>query len=246
MKQLLAIILSTVYIHPLFARTLIITDNAPTPSLLTRLQGERTLHLSTFNDKQHTIQIIDEGSDAPKYGNLSAALRHTNCIIGTNGGFFDKDSRMTPLGLLITNGTIVSPISTNGFTSNGILYSTGNQIHLKRRQNIHTPLQEIKQAIQSGPFLVENGRIVSGLNNNKTDTRTFIATDNAGNWCLGISTPITLHELALWLTKINPGFKIKTALNLDGGSSSTYQDRESNIYIRGIKRVRNYLGIKRK
>ena len=244
MKKLLLIIWSLICASTASAQTITITDAAPLPSLLTRLAGERKLQITKFCDTQYALQIIDKGHSIPKYANLPTAILHTHCIMGTNGGFFDKDSNMSPMGLLITNGTIVSSIATNGFTASGILYDTGEKIYLKRRQNLHIPLHKIKQAIQSGPFLVENGRVVPGLNKTKNDMRTFIATDGNGNWCLGISTPITLHDLATWLTKINPGFKITHALNLDGGSSSAYYDSESSVYIPERKSVRNYIGIK--
>ena len=103
----------------------------------------------------------------------------------------------------------------------------------------------MQAAIQGGPFLVENGTAVKGLNARKSTYRTFIATDGGKRWCIGVSSSVTLRELAEWLA--TPGalgnFRVKTALNLDGGSSSAFWCHESGISYPAFKQVRNYLGV---
>ena len=106
-------------------------------------------------------------------------------------------------------------------------------------------LPAMQAAIQGGPFLVENGTAVKGLNARKSTYRTFIATDGGKRWCIGVSSSVTLRELAEWLA--TPGalgnFRVKTALNLDGGSSSAFWCHESGISYPAFKQVRNYLGV---
>ncbi|QHV56667.1 hypothetical protein DMI72_11035 [Akkermansia muciniphila] len=96
-----------------------------------------------------------------------------------------------------------------------------------------------------GPFLVENGSAVKGLNAQKSTYRTFIATDGGRRWCIGVSSSLTLKELAAWLAA--PGalgnFRVETALNLDGGSSSAFWCHETGISYPAFKQVRNYLGV---
>ena len=60
-------------------------------------------------------------------------------------------------------------------------------------------LPAMQAAIQGGPFLVENGSAVKGLNAQKSTYRTFIATDGGRRWCIGVSSSLTLKELAAWL-----------------------------------------------
>lgn len=86
---------------------------------------------------------------------------------------------------------------------------------------------------------------VKGLNAQKSTYRTFIATDGGRRWCIGVSSSLTLKELATWLAA--PGalgnFRVETALNLDGGSSSAFWCHETGISYPAFKQVRNYLGV---
>ncbi len=206
-------------------------------------QQSKQLTIYNFNSKEHCLQIIDKPSTS-----LKESLILFRCLAGVNGGFFQDDAEKSPLGLLIQDGVVISNPHNQGFWATGILYDTGNGIRLERKHRLSTKLQAMQQAIQSGPFLVENGRIVKGLNNNKTDRRTFIATDNKGNWCIGISTRLSLQELAEWLADSPKelGFRIDCALNLDGGTSSGFYESESGLYEQPLKNVRNFLGIKKR
>ena len=90
---------------------------------------------------------------------------------------------------------------------------------------------------------------MKGLSDRRSARRTVIATDGKGNWFLAATPAITLAQLATSLSKSEErfGFKIKTALNLDGGSStSLWFDRgedKSPFYLREYKPVANYLGL---
>ena len=225
------------------AQTVIIQAKNPpnTPTAFSWLNSYKKLTLYKFNSSEYCLKVIDQPNST-----MQDAMMQNNCSAGVNGGFFSTDIDKSPLGLLIQDGVLISGMETKGFWASGILYDTGRTIRLERRQHLSTPIQDIQQAIQSGPFLVEHGQIVRGLNNTKRDTRTFVATDNAGHWCIGISSALTLQELAEWLAS-GPkeiGFKINAALNLDGGSSSGYYAKDSQMYIPPIKQVRNYLGIR--
>jgi uncharacterized protein YigE (DUF2233 family) len=82
----------------------------------------------------------------------------------------------------------------------------------------------ISDAIQCGPFLVENGGIVFGLNNRRSAPRTFVFHTRGGNWGFGICRSVTLAELSeiLTIADLLPNGPIATALNLDGGSSTGF------------------------
>lgn len=203
------------------------------------------IDLHIFNETDYKLAIIDNGDYCTRYTNTQEAMQHNQCIAGINGGFFSDDAKSTPLGLLIADGITISKLSGSGFISAGVLYDTGSGIKLERKDKLSTPIYEMKQAIQSGPFLVENGKVVAGLNKERKARRTFIATDGKGTWCIGSSTSLSLYELATWLSTISfpNGNKIRTAFNLDGGTSSGYWDSTDRTHIRSFKKVRNYVGI---
>ncbi|MEM0968013.1 MAG: phosphodiester glycosidase family protein, partial [Verrucomicrobiota bacterium] len=78
--------------------------------------------------------------------------------------------------------------------------------------------------------------------------RTFIATDWRGNWALGLTSSLSLHQLASLLdsSKTVTGWTVNRAINLDGGSSSAlYFEEDSGLSISALnwKRVRNALGV---
>lgn len=213
--------------------------------ILSFITTKDTISAYSFSATNQRLVVIDEGDTSPRYGNLKKALTQNSCSAGVNGGFFKDDATHSPMGLLISHGQMISPLAQQGFTAAGVLYDTGHEIKLERRQRLSTPIAQMKQAVQSGPFLVENKKIVSSLNNKVRDRRTFVATDGRGNWVIGISSALTLRELAEWLASSPPqlGVEVRHALNLDGGSSSSFADREAGRYHASLKHVRNYLGV---
>lgn len=207
------------------------------------------LNVYFFRSDTHRLLVRDEGSvKTPQYGSLDRAMRKSPCVAGVNGGFFGADAEGAPLGLVIQDGKRLSPLATGSFAVSGVVYdgeksglSLVRSSALKRMKS----LPSMRTAIQGGPFLVERGTVVKGLNDRKSTYRTFIATDGALRWCIGISSSLSLKELAEWLA--TPGalgdFRVKTALNLDGGSSSAFWCHESGISYPAYKQVRNYLGV---
>lgn len=202
-----------------------------------------------FRSDTHRLLVRDEGSvKSPRYGSLDKAMRKSPCVAGVNGGFFGADAEGTPLGLVIQDGKLLSPLATGSFAVSGVVYDGGKSgLALVRSSALKRlkSLPVMRTAIQGGPFLVERGTAVKGLNAQKSTYRTFIATDGGGKWCIGVSSSLTLKELAEWLAA--PGslgdFRVKTALNLDGGSSSAFWCHESGISYPAFKQVRNYLGV---
>ncbi len=199
-----------------------------------------------FRAATHELCIVDEGDAAPIYGSLETAMRRNSCVAGVNGGYFAADSKHTPLGLTRHDSLSISPFSSGHFTVVGTLFDTGNGIHLVRSAALRTPVRAMREAIQGGPFLVDNFRVVPGLERTRKSMRTFVATDGQGTWCIAITSSLTLHELASILTAPNSmgAFRPKYALNLDGGSSSAFWDGEARVNRPGFKPVRNYVGIR--
>lgn len=205
------------------------------------------LELFVFRANEMQLCVVDEGEgEKPRYGSLEAAMQVNRCVAGVNGGYFGSDKRRRPLGLLCCRGVVISPLATGSFTVAGVVYDTGNGIRMERSKNISTPLRGMQEAIQGGPFLVERGQIVPGLEKTKKAARTFIATDGKGTWCIGISSALTLQDLARWLADSSAlgGFKVGSALNLDGGSSSAFWESVQGVNRPGFKSVRNYVGVR--
>lgn len=213
------------------------------------LSLKNKLNVYFFRSDTHRLVVRDEGSlKTPRYGSLDKAMRKSPCVAGVNGGFFGADEEGTPLGLVVQDGKRLSPLACGSFAVSGVVYSHPRNGISLTRSNAFKAIKEppvMQSAVQGGPFLVEKGMGVKGLNAEKSTYRTFIATDGGKRWCLGVSSSLTLKELAEWLA--TPGalgdFKVQTALNLDGGSSSAFWCHESGISYPSFKQVRNYLGV---
>src|SRR4051794_16160859 len=66
---------------------------------------EANLDLAIFLNKNATLRVID---DEEANDGLAATMQHENCIAGVNGGYFDPN--YAPVGLMITNGRVVTPL----------------------------------------------------------------------------------------------------------------------------------------
>lgn len=209
------------------------------------LSYEERIDAYFFQADTHALTVLDEGDNLPKYGSLEAAMKQNSCVAGVNGGYFSADKQRTPLGLLKHEGKTGHQFSSRAFTVAGVLYDTGDDIKLERSTKLSTPTTRMVEAVQGGPFLIDSGSAVAGLDNKKIARRTFVATDGKGKWCLATTTPLTLRQLAVWLSKPEAmgKFKIQTAMNLDGGTSSAIWISKPRIYKAAFKEVRNYVGV---
>lgn len=167
-------------------------------------------------------------------------------LAGINGGYFDAN--LDPIGLLISNGRLVHKLQKAKILS-GIFYVKSGRPFLARIREF-PGTEGIQEAIQCGPFLVDGGRPVSGLDNRRTAARTFIFTCGASAWGFGICRSVTLEELGDILAEVTliPERHASRALNFDGGSSSTFYARADDRTIFSEQRpvVSNYLVLKSK
>ncbi|WP_295408785.1 phosphodiester glycosidase family protein [uncultured Thiocystis sp.] len=203
-----------------------------------------TAHLALFRSSAYRLTVLDRGAHT---ASLPDAFRDAGIVAGVNGGFFHSDGR--PLGLVIAQGQRINRVETTRLLS-GVLYGDDRGIHLLRRARFRDH-PGIDALVQSGPYLVENGRAVRGLSAKDASQRTFVATDWRGHWVLGATrTPLTLADLAECLSA--PGaltpWPVERALNLDGGSSSGFFfDRGTGVEpvaMRPWKPVRNLIGLR--
>lgn len=198
-----------------------------------------TLWIVSFNPKTHTFAVMDNPDGA---FDLGSASEKRGVLAGVNGGYFHPDKK--PLGLVIRKGEQIHPQERAKLLS-GVISATGSGIAIQRASAFKlTPA--VREALQAGPFLVEAGKPIAGLNNTRGAARTVVFQDAKGRAGLLICKSVSLAEMAAILATpaIFPEGKILRALNLDGGSSTALWVRGTpTFYVREWKSVRNYLGV---
>jgi exopolysaccharide biosynthesis protein len=167
-------------------------------------------------------------------------------LAGINGGYFEEN--LDPIGLLISNGRVVHNLQKAKILT-GVFYVRNGRPFLARIREF-PGAEGVQEAIQCGPFLVDNGRAVTGLDDNRSAARTFIFSCGSSVWGFGICRSVTLKEMGDILTQLTliPDRHISRALNFDGGSSSTFYARANDQTIFSEQRpvVSNYLVVKPK
>jgi Phosphodiester glycosidase len=167
-------------------------------------------------------------------------------LAGINGGYFQAD--LEPVGLLISNERLVHRLQKANLLS-GIFYVRGDRPWLVRTREF-PGVKGIQQAIQCGPFLVDGGRTVNGLDDVRVAARTFIFYCGQSEWGFGICRSVTLKGMGDLLAQatIVPDHRIVRALNFDGGSSTTFYARADGrtLFSEGRPAVSSYLVVKAK
>jgi Phosphodiester glycosidase len=204
--------------------------------------GDRaSLELAIFSTKSCRLQVVDQ-SDEPRL-ELEDVMRRGNYLAGVNGGYFDPDYR--PIGLLVVDRTVVAPLQKARLLS-GVLSAAGKKVQILRVSEF-SMLQQPEAAVECGPMLVDQGKAVRGLESTKLARRTFSATLTGDKVIMGFSSDVTLADLANILGGgVISDFKIQSALNLDGGSSSAFWFKRANggaFSISEQKTVRDFVAI---
>src|ERR1700719_579321 len=201
--------------------------------------GEAEMNLVYFTVADVRFEVI--GNPDGQIRGLKELIETRGGFAGINGGYFE--SNLAPVGLLISNGRLVHGTQKAELLS-GIFYVRNGRPWLERIREF-PGIKGIQQAIQCGPFLVDGGRAVSGLDNRRVAARTFIFTCAPGTWGFGICRAVTLEEMGELLAgaTLVPDQHISRALNFDGGSSTTFYagtDRRT-IFSEQRPVVSNYL-----
>ena len=197
-----------------------------------------TIDLAFFPTNSATLRVIDNPSGSE---NLADLMRGENFIAGVNGGYFDTQFR--PLGFRVVDGKTRSPLIRARLLT-GVLCVSPRGIEIARLREF-SQKKKCEAAIECGPFLIDGGIPVRGLDNSRRARRTFVAVTRTGAATLGVSTDLSLAELGSALAAL-PDFKVWRALNLDGGSSSAFWFRRSGgapFSIPEEKAVRDFVVI---
>jgi uncharacterized protein YigE (DUF2233 family) len=200
---------------------------------------EATLDVALFSPKTATLRVIDRPGANDE---LSAVMQRENCIAGVNGGYFNPD--YSPVGLLVSDGRVVAPQQKAKLLS-GVVSVADGRVLVQRAAEFSSKSKPTA-ARQCGPFLVDGGKAVPGLNDARVARRTFVAV--AGERAaVGFCSHVTLAQLAsLLATNGTVGdSKAQRALNLDGGSSSGFwfAGERGPFSISEQKTVRDYIGV---
>jgi hypothetical protein len=200
-----------------------------------------TIDLALFSTKSCVLRVIDQ--PAPPRRDLAQVMRQERCLAGVNGGYFDPD--YAPIGLLISDGKMIAPLQRARLIT-GVLAASPREVQILRVREFSRQ-RKFNAAVQCGPFLVDLGRSVRGLEKTRTARRTFAAVGSVNRAALGFCSDVSLAELAkiLATTRLADDFRIERALNLDGGSSSAFWvARESSAFsIPEQKTVRDFVGV---
>lgn len=204
--------------------------------------GDRaTLHLAIVRSGAATLRVIDQ-PESPR-GDLAEVMKREHALAGVNGGYFDPQDR--PVGLLISGGKQIAPLSSARLLS-GVLFTRSGRVEIMRAKHFEKN-SRIENAVQCGPLLVEKAMPVTGLNDTRSARRTFALVDGKGGATLGYCSSVSLAQLAeiLATPKIAGDHVVARALNLDGGSSSAFwvAGDDDSFSISEQKTVRDFVVI---
>lgn len=200
--------------------------------------AEATLELAKFPSRSAHLRLVDN----PDGRDLSSVLNGGNHVAGVNGGYFDEN--FAPLGLRIIDGKRLSPLA-RGRLLTGVVVSSGPKTQILRLSEFAKASQPA-MAIQCGPFLVDRGAAVRGLDAKHVARRTFIAMTGPGDIAIGYCSSASLAELPAILIAWARDQKIQRALNLDGGSSSAFwfKRKDGSVFsISEQKSVRDFVAV---
>jgi uncharacterized protein YigE (DUF2233 family) len=200
-----------------------------------------TLDLAVFSAKQAKLRLVDNASGSDS---LREEMGREKRVAGVNGGYFDTSFK--PIGLRVIDGEVTSPLIRARLLT-GVLGNSARGVEIMRLSEF-SHSRQLQTGIECGPFLVDAGTRVKSLNDTRPARRTFAAMARGGKAELGVSSELTLAQLAEALSNCSLAndFKIWRALNLDGGSSSAFWFRRNDGSVFSIseeKNVRDFVGV---
>jgi Phosphodiester glycosidase len=175
-----------------------------------------------FDSRVQRLVVADQaGGPGSQFADASSAAASLGGLAAVNAGFFTPTG--APLGLLAAAGKISGAWNSASSLGSGVWFENpAGATAITRRKNLsRASAAAMRELIQAGPLLVENGCAIGGLEAGKTSARTVILWDGGTRWWLGRSSPCTLAAISQALVKAGPaGWSVKQALNFDGGRSS--------------------------
>jgi uncharacterized protein YigE (DUF2233 family) len=172
-------------------------------------------------------------------------MQKSGAIAGVNGG--DFHANRISAGLEISGGKLVHAFERTNVL-NGILAVSGKNVKLLRWDEFASGSKP-DEALQAGPFLVDDCKAVAGLDDTRRAMRTAIVETDAEN-CprFVVCEQVTLAEFAqILVDRLITGTRtVQRALNLGGGSSTGMWikgDKSDIIIGKPSVNVRSYLAV---
>src|SRR6266536_5152392 len=200
-----------------------------------------TVDLAIFSTKSCTLRVLQNKDGAES---LADVMRHEKCVAAVNGGYFDE--KFAPIGLRMANGQMIAPLQRARLIT-GVLVASSRGVQIVRSREF-SRRAGVTAAVQCGPFLVDRGQSIGGLNDSRPARRTFAATTTGNRALVGVCSNVSLAELSRMLatTSFAEDLRIERALNLDGGSSTGFwfaRENSSAFSIPEQKPVRDFVEI---
>jgi hypothetical protein len=200
-----------------------------------------TVDFAIFSTKSCGLRVLQNEGGAES---LADVMNHEKCLAGVNGGYFDE--KFAPIGLRIANGQTIAPLQRARLIT-GVLVASSRGLQIVRSREF-SRRPTVTTAIQCGPFLVDRGQPIGGLNDSHLARRTFAATTTGDRALVGVCSGVSLAEFSkvLATTSFAEDLRIERALNLDGGSSTGFwfaRQNGSAFSIPEQKTVRDFVGI---
>ncbi|MES2475223.1 MAG: phosphodiester glycosidase family protein [Verrucomicrobiota bacterium] len=174
-----------------------------------------------FDSRKHRLVVVDQ-PDGPgsRFADAEAAARARDGMAAVNAGFFTPEGE--PLGLVMSNGERSGAWNSASSLGSGVWHGNSNSMAISRRESLgKSAALAMRELLQAGPMLVDRGSTVGGLDATKTSARTLILWDGGTRWWMGRAAPCSLAALGNALAHGQPaGWKVRHALNLDGGRSA--------------------------
>jgi hypothetical protein len=200
------------------------TDLVPMdPVKATRLEAAGVMFEGVaFDSRSQRLAVVDQaGGPGSEFADAQSAALARSGLAAANAGFFTPEG--APLGWVIAEGRKAGGWNSASSLGSGIWHQdAGGNVAISRRESLgRDRASSMRELLQAGPMLVENGRAVGGLEGAKSSVRTLLVWDGGSRWWLGRTSPCTLAACAAALSQSGPaGWKARHALNLDGGRSA--------------------------
>jgi len=175
-----------------------------------------------FDARCHRLIVADQAAGpGSRFPDAASAGQAHGGLAAVNAGFFTPEGE--PLGMVVASGNPAGSWNSTSSLGSGVWHENASgQSAITRRERLgRSAANGMRELIQAGPMLIENGRTVSGLDAAKSSARTLILWDGGNRWWLGRTSPCSLASLATAVSIGQPtGWQVRHALNLDGGRSS--------------------------
>ncbi len=151
----------------------------------------------------------------PEHVSVWGAERTTGTALVINGAYFHED--YLPSGFMRVSGTRIGTRVFDLEKSGAILLHPLRMIDTAKRK---LDLMAYPDALQTYPFLINNGVVGIQQDSGKIARRSFLGLDEQGHIYVGVApyAPLSLYQLAQALISLPVSWS--TVLNLDGGPST--------------------------